>query len=60
MDQNLLCDVVLWSFDVFLTVHFLTRKSDIKLGPRYSEKVGSKVEVNAIYREESEGTQGSS
>ena len=56
----MLCDVVLWSFDVFLTVHFLTRKSDIKLGPRYSEKVGSKVEVNAIYREESEGTQGSS
>ena len=41
-------------------VEGLSRKSDTKGVPTYSGKVLSKAEINDIYREESEGTQGSS
>lgn len=48
------------SFDVFIQIDCCTRKSATKGVPTYSVKVLSKAGVNAIYREESEGTQGSS
>ena len=47
-------------FGVPKQVDGLSRKSDTKGVPTYSGKVLRKAEINDIYREESEGTQGSS
>ena len=41
-------------------VHTFLRKSAIGASPAYKVKVRSKAEINDIYREESEGAQGSS